>query len=169
MEPEIIQELFDYSDWAVDLIWPYINQLDDEQFTRNLGYSFGSIRNQIIHLISSHRRWLYRLQGRVVPQHFRFTDFPTKSSSKDEWDMAKVELIDYVMSLDQAALNDAIPYKIPSRSIDASHPRWQILMHLINHSTDHRSQLLAMLNTHFGIETPEQDFIIYLWQKGKNV
>jgi uncharacterized damage-inducible protein DinB len=123
MEPEVIQELFDYSYWAVDLIWPCINQLDDEQFTRNLGYSLGSIRNQIIHLISSHRRWLYRLQSRVIPQHLRFTDFPTKSSSKDEWEKAKEELIDYVRSLDQAALNPVIPYQTPSRSIDTSHPR----------------------------------------------
>jgi hypothetical protein len=42
---------------------------------------------------------------------------------------------------------------------------WEILLHLVNHSTDHRLQILSMINSYFDIGTPEQDYIIYLWEK----
>jgi len=126
----------------------------------------GSIRNQIIHLISSHRRWLNRLKLDQPVTHLKFTDFPTISITKEEWDVARVEMLGYVNSLDQAALDELVSYQILGRSITTAHRRWEILLHLVNHSTDHRSQILAMLNIHFDIDTPEQDYIIYLWEKG---
>jgi uncharacterized damage-inducible protein DinB len=167
MNPQSIRDLFEYSYWAFDLIWPSIDQLDDDQFVMDLDYSFGSIRNQIIHLVSSHRRWQNRLQLIQPVPHLNFDDFPTISITKEVWDAAKGEMLDYVNSLDQAALDEVVPYKIPGRSIDTAHRRWEILLHLVNHSTDHRSQMLAMLNTHFDSDTPEQDYIIYLWEKRK--
>jgi uncharacterized damage-inducible protein DinB len=164
MDPQGISDLFDYSYWAFDLIWPPINKLNDDQFVMDLEYSFGSIRNQIIHLISSHRRWLNRLKLEQPVARLNITDFPTISITKGEWDVAKVEMLDYVNSLDQDALAEVIPYQVSSRSIKTRHPRWKILFHLVNHSTDHRSQILAMLNTHFDMDTPEHDYIIYLWE-----
>jgi uncharacterized damage-inducible protein DinB len=166
VEIEAIQELFEYSFWAFDLIWPRIEQLNNDQFSQDIGYSLGSIRNEVIHLISSHRRWLHRLQDQEVPKHLEFSAFPTINSARKEWDQGKKEILDYVNSLNHVSLNELVPYQIPSRSVDAADSRWRILMHLINHSTDHRAQILAVLNMHFGIDTPEQDFILYLWQKG---
>jgi uncharacterized damage-inducible protein DinB len=167
MEPEAIRELYEYSYWAFDLIWPSIDGLSDEQFRLDLGYSAGSIRNQIIHLISSHRRWLHRLQGREPARHLAFDDFQTRSSVADEWKVARSEMMEYINSLDRDALAGMISYQIPGRAINASHHRWQILMQLVNHATDHRAQMLTLLNTQFNIETPEQDFIIFLWRKGQ--
>jgi uncharacterized damage-inducible protein DinB len=128
----------------------------------------GSIRNQIIHLISSHRRWLYRLQCTELPQHLSFTDFPIKTSVKTEWDSAKSEMLGYVNSLTQYALDKKIEYQLRRGSIVATSSRWEILLHLFNHSTDHRSQILALLNMKFAIDTPEQDLIFYLWENQKN-
>jgi uncharacterized damage-inducible protein DinB len=168
MNPLSIRELFEYNYWAFDLIWQSISQLNDEQFTTDLNYSFGSIRNQVIHLISSHRRWLDRLQMSELTPHLIFDDFLSLSSTRTEWDNARLEMLEYVYSLDQADLDEPIHYQIKSRSIDAAHRRWEILIHLVNHSTDHRSQMLATLNRQFGIDTPEQDFIIFLWSQNQN-
>ena len=169
MNPLSIRELFDYNYWAFDLTWQSISQLNDEQFTTDLNYSFGSIRSQVIHLISSHRRWLDRLQMSELTPHLNFNDFSSRSSTRTEWDNARLEMLEYVYSLDQADLDELIHYQIKSRSIDTAHRRWEILLHLANHSTDHRSQMLAMLNTQFGINTPEQDFIFFLWSQNQNV
>jgi uncharacterized damage-inducible protein DinB len=165
MNPQSIRDLFEYSYWAFDLIWPSIHQLDDDQFVMDLDYSFGSIRNQIIHLVSSHRRWINRLQSIQPVTHLNFENFSTISMVEMEWGITRDEMLDYVNSLNQADLDKVVSYKIQGRSIDAAHRRWEILLHLVNHSTDHRSQILAMLNIHFNIDTPEQDYIIYLWEK----
>ncbi len=40
---------------------------------------------------------------------------------------------------------------------------WQVLIHVINHSTDHRAQLLRLLND-LGMKTEAQDFIFYIYE-----
>jgi uncharacterized damage-inducible protein DinB len=45
-----------------------------------------------------------------------------------------------------------------------THPRWAVLLHLVNHGTDHRSTVLQKL-TEFGAPTFDQDFIIWLWSR----
>lgn len=168
MNLESIRKLFEYTYWAFDRVWLSINQLDDQTFVTDLSYSFGSIRNQIIHLISGHRRWLARLQFIEPPPHLNFTHYPTRDSVKAKWEQAKDEFMKYIYSLDQANVNEPIRYQIPHRMVDTINFRWEILLHLVNHSTDHRSQILTLLNTKFGIDTPEQDFIFFLWEKEKD-
>jgi uncharacterized damage-inducible protein DinB len=165
MDPAQIVQLFHYSYWAFDRVWSAIDQLSDAQFTADLGYSLGSVRNIVVHVISSHRRWLARLQGTPPLDHLRFEDFATRQEVRREWDKAREECLGYVTSLSRADLGQAVPYTIPSRGIETVTQRWQILIHLVNHSTDHRSQILALLNVKFGIPTPEHDFIFYLWER----
>jgi len=165
MKPSQIQELFKYTFWAFDSVWSAIDQINDNQFTSDLGYSHGSIRNIVVHMISSHRRWLARLNLAPAPPHLAFEAFPSRASAKAEWDRDRKEWLRYAESLTQEALDESIPYLIPGRTVDTETTRWRVLLHLVNHSTDHRSQILALLNTSFGISTPEQDFIIYLWQQ----
>ena len=167
MDPQTIRKMYDYVYWSFDLIWPSIDKLSDNQFVKDLGYSLGSVRNQIVHLISSHRRWLFRIQHITPPRHLNFLDFPTKTSVRTAWDDAKAEMLGYLVNLDQSDLNEKIDYELQSRSIKASHFRWEILLHLFNHSTDHRSQILTLLNTKFLIDSPEHDYIFYLWDKEK--
>jgi uncharacterized damage-inducible protein DinB len=40
---------------------------------------------------------------------------------------------------------------------------WQVLLHVANHGTDHRAQLLRQLHD-LGIETTSQDYIFYIFQ-----
>jgi uncharacterized damage-inducible protein DinB len=47
---------------------------------------------------------------------------------------------------------------------DVPNPRWQVLLHLINHGTDHRSTVLQRLHE-FGAPTFDQDFITWIWRK----
>ena len=90
---QAIRELFDYNYWAFDRIWEAIDHLDDEGFISEFRYSFGSIRNQIIHLISSHRRWLYRLQLKEPVLHLDFNDYPTQALVREIWDEARAEFL----------------------------------------------------------------------------
>jgi len=165
MDPAQIIELFDYSYWAFDRVWSAIEQLSDAQFASDLGYSLGSIRNIVVHLIGGHRRWLARLQGTSLPPHLRFEDFTSRPEVRTEWDKARGEFVQHVGSLTEADLARPVPHAMPDRGIEAAPQTWEILVHLVNHSTDHRSQILALLNVGFGILTPEHDFIIYLWER----
>jgi uncharacterized damage-inducible protein DinB len=39
---------------------------------------------------------------------------------------------------------------------------WQVLLHVANHGTDHRVQLLRLLND-LGVKTVSQDYIFYVY------
>jgi uncharacterized damage-inducible protein DinB len=39
---------------------------------------------------------------------------------------------------------------------------WQVLLHVINHGTDHRAQILRLLND-LGLETAYQDYIFFAY------
>jgi uncharacterized damage-inducible protein DinB len=39
---------------------------------------------------------------------------------------------------------------------------WQVLLHVANHGTDHRAQILRLLND-LGLNTGPQDYIFYIF------
>jgi len=162
MTPESITRLFDYNYWAFERVWTCIEQISDEQFVQPLGYSRGSIRDQVVHLMSATRRWVERLQMLPASPHLTFEDFTSKAATKTMWDQMRTNVQHYIRSLDQAQLDEVIRWEISSRALISHSPRWELLLHVANHGTDHRAQILAMLHEHFRVVTVEQDMVFYL-------
>ena len=161
MKPNEIKTLFDYNFWAFERVWECISQLSDEQFTEEIDYSTGSIRNIVVHMMSANLRWIDRLEGETPQSHLAFEDFNTLAKTKAKWDGLRKGFLDYVISLDQKDLDAAVNWEIPSRGWKFDVPRWELLLHVANHGTDHRAQILAILHHHFHVKTDEQDMIIY--------
>src|SRR5688572_20673458 len=152
MTPDSIREFYDYMYATFDKVWQCIMQLTDAQFVEDIDYGMGSIRNHVVHLMSTDRRWLSRVQQVEVPENLPFTDFTTRASTKAAYDEIRAQVLAYVNSLTQAQLDEAVVYSLPHRGIiDVTHKRWQLLLHNANHATDHRAQLLLLLNQRFGI------------------
>ena len=42
---------------------------------------------------------------------------------------------------------------------------WEVLFHVLNHGTDHRAQVLSMLNQQHGVKTFPQDYVFFIWDK----
>ncbi len=71
-------------------------------------------------------------------------------------------MMSYLETLDEELLNAILEYDVPHRGGLKRNTRWQILLQGVNHGTDHRAQVLALLHQ-LGAPTLEQDFMIYLW------
>jgi len=162
MRPNEITTLFEYGYWAFDRVWDSIQSLTDAQFAQELDYSRGSIRNQAVHMMSATQRWIIRINGGEMTARLANDDFPTKALTKAKWDELRVEAMKYLSTLSEADLDANIKWQLPERKMSAETRCWEILLHVANHATDHRAQILAMLNQHFHIETPEQDMIFFL-------
>ncbi len=167
MDPKAFQELFTYNYWAFERVWACIEQLTDEQFTQEVDYSRGSIRNQVVHLMGTTQRWVARLKKVEVPARLVNEDFPTRAVAKFRWDELRAETMSFINSLTPAQLDETVHWEIADRGAAENHA-WEILLHSANHGTDHRAQMLAILNQHFGIQTVEQDLILYLLEQQKN-
>ena len=153
---ELFKTTAEYNDHMNRKVWDRIMTLTDEQFIEDLGYSHGSIRDLMIHMAVVERRWLRGLQGQPDARGYSADPaaFSTRQQAFEYWDQGARDLMSYVRSLDDSGL-ELTP-------IGMLGPVWQVLLHLINHATDHRSQVLRAL-TDFGVQTFDQDLILYLW------
>jgi uncharacterized damage-inducible protein DinB len=140
-------------------IWDtYITPLSLEQFTQNVGYSHGSVRNQIIHLISVDDTWFSGLRRVEIPESLNPANFDDRKIIRAYWDNVEKNMRDYLAKLRDDMLFDK-PF---ADGEDKDLILWQVLFHVVNHGTDHRAQLLRLLND-LGVKTGPQDYIFYVY------
>ncbi len=165
MNSNEILTLFDYNFWAFDRVWECISQISNEQFLEEIDYSTGSIRNLVVHIMSGNRNWMSRLQDTEMPPRLAFEDFDSLSKTKAKWDELKKEFLDHLNFFNQVQLDEKVEWELLSQGLKSTNLRWEILLHLANHGTDHRAQILAILHHHFHVKTVEQDLIYYLAER----
>jgi uncharacterized damage-inducible protein DinB len=112
--------------------------------------------------MSANRNWIGRLQDAEMPPRLVYEDFASLSQTKAKWDELRQEFKDYLDSLTEEQLGETVYWELPARGLRSENSRWEILLHLANHATDHRAQILAILHHHFHVNTVEQDMIFYL-------
>ncbi|MBX2999857.1 MAG: DinB family protein [Caldilineaceae bacterium] len=135
----------------------YIEGLTDEQFSQSVNYAHGSVRNQIVHLISVDDTWFSGLRGVELPEPLNPADFPDREGIRAHWDRVEQTMRDYLTSLRDGMLSEQ-----PLEDDDKGLILWQVLLHVVNHGTDHRAQILRLLND-LGVKTVSQDYIFYVY------
>ena len=156
MELELIKTFIEYHLDMTRRVWDSIDTITDEQFLADDAYSRGSIRNLMVHLASTDRRWLAGLKNLEDVGHLKFEDYSTQTAAHDVFEQVVKDLGEYANSLTAEEL-DQNPNGVPN-------PRWAVTLHIINHGTDHRATVLQKL-TEFGAPTFDQDFIMWLWSR----
>lgn len=158
MQPADFQTLFEYDRALNERLWESLRRLTPEQFRQEIPHSHGSLRNQMVHIAATNLRWLQGLREVRAAQRQRVDaeDYPDQASAYPLWNGSAQELQIYVANLQPDDL-EYVPRGMRG-------PVWQVLLHLINHGTDHRAQVLRGLHD-LGVETFDQDLILYLWQR----
>jgi uncharacterized damage-inducible protein DinB len=159
MNADAFRHFYDYHFTENREIWDrYVPQLSDEQFTQDVDYSHGSVRNQIVHLMSVDDTWFSGLRGLEIPEPLNPADFDDRKTIRAHWDKIEQTMRDYI-----ANLRDDMLFEKPfAEGEDKDLTLWQVLLHVANHGTDHRAQILRLLND-LGVETMSQDYIFYVY------
>jgi len=138
------QTLIDYNYWARDRLLDAVQPLSPEQFTRDLGSSFRSVRDTLAHLHAAEWIWYRRWMGEsptALPPADRFPDLDSVASA---WCDLEAQIRAYFSPLDDRALERVIDYK-STVGVPGASPLWQMLQHVVNHQTYHRGQVTTML------------------------
>ncbi|MFL7891002.1 MAG: DinB family protein [Anaerolineales bacterium] len=160
MDANAFRHFYDYHFTENRNLWDaYIPSLTIEQFTQDFGYSHGSVRNQIVHLISVDDTWFSGLRGAEIPEPLNPADFNDRKIIRTYWNQVEQEMHDYLSTLRDDMLFEK-PFK---EGEDKDLILWQVLLHVVNHGTDHRAQVLRLL-TDLGIRTVSQDYIFYVYE-----
>jgi uncharacterized damage-inducible protein DinB len=136
--------LYDYNSWANHRTLDACAALSEEQFTRDLGSSFRSVRDTLAHICGVEWLWLERWHGRSHNALPPAAEFPNLGSLRRRWDEVERNLLDYVASLTAEDIQRIIQHKT-TQGVQQAAPLWQMLPHLVNHGTYHRGQVATLL------------------------
>jgi uncharacterized damage-inducible protein DinB len=158
MNADAFRYLYNYHFAENRIIWDrYVTPLSQEQFTRSVDYSHGSVRNQVVHLVSADETWFCEMRGVEIPEALDPAGFDDRAKLRAHWDDVEQAMRAYL-----AALRDEMLFEKPFPGEDKNLILWQVLIHVVNHGTDHRAQLLRILHD-LGIKTVSQDYIFYVF------
>ncbi|MCB9450007.1 MAG: DinB family protein [Anaerolineaceae bacterium] len=152
---DVVRAMLDYNYAFQRRLWDSIMTLTDDQFTTDIPYSHGSIRNHMVHLASVDGGWLRGLQEDPNARAYRFdpAQYATRERVRAICEQSASEVTAYAAPLNDAALM-VQPKGLPLTV-------WQTLLHLVNHGTDHRAQVLRALHD-FGAPTFDQDYVYHV-------
>ena len=157
--------LVDYHYGARDRMLAAIEPLSTDQFTRELGNSFSSVRDTGSHLHGAEWVLLSRLQGEAPTALLPHQRFPDLAAARGAWAESEAGVRALVAGLDAAGLDRTLDYRLLNGAPGSSRV-WHIVQHLVNHATYHRGQVTTMLRQ-LGAASPRpQDLIAFYRERG---
>jgi uncharacterized damage-inducible protein DinB len=165
MTPDEIQALYEFDAWANRRILEAAGKLSAEQFTRDMGSSFRSVRDTLVHMMGAQWVWLERWKGRTPAALPEAKDFATIENVLARWTEVQDDLLSYVRGLTTDQIGEIREYKTQSSGV-LHNPLWQALQHLVNHGTYHRGQVTTMLRQ-LGASPVSTDLIVFYREKEK--
>jgi uncharacterized damage-inducible protein DinB len=144
MTPEEARLLLDYHVWARERLLAAVAVLSPEQFCRDLGSSFASVRDTLAHVYGADEVWYERWRGGTpsgLPSPGRFPDLAALRSA---WAGLDPQVRDLVAGLGSEGLLRTITYRAFNGQ-QATLPYWQMLQHVVNHGSYHRGQVTTLL------------------------
>ena len=160
MTPQDLQALVDFNYWATHRLLAAVDALAPEQFVRDLGSSFRSVRDALSHVHDAEWIWLSRLDGVSPTSRLPLDRFQDCAALRAGWTEIEAGLRSYVDSLDDAGAQRVVDYRLLNGDA-AADLAWHLVQHVVNHGTYHRGQVTTMLRQ-LGAAPPSQlDLVAY--------
>src|SRR6266545_456335 len=111
MTAQDLQTMLDYHYWARDLVLDAVAPLTPDQYNRDLGSSFKSIRETLTHTYAAewawHSRWLGVSPTALLPAD-QFTD---AAALRQAWGEHEAKMRSFVDGLDDEGISRVVEYK----------------------------------------------------------
>lgn len=144
MTKQYFQELAEYNLWANNIVCNWLEQINDEQWTREIISSFNSIQETVLHVISAEKAWLERFKKNPNIVWLQNDFKGTKDEHIQLSKATSTELKSFIDAFDEKDLNTNLDFKRLNGEA-YSMPYYQLFAHVVNHATYHRGQLVTML------------------------
>jgi uncharacterized damage-inducible protein DinB len=146
MQINQIKELYDYNHWANERLWQTVADLSLDQLTIDMHNGIGNILTTLLHMVNGVYLWRTHWQGTMLTHKLQIEDFPTLQLIRLRWQGEEGHVQRFLIMHHTEDLNRNIQY-IRSSAPDEvlTQPLWKTMLHLINHQTQHRSEIAMQL------------------------
>jgi len=160
MNKQDIALLYRYNQWANAKILNAASNVTSEQFLATATFPHGGLRGTLVHTLFAEWIWRHRWEGTSPVVHWDPEDFPTFESLRSRWADEEKLLKIFVDNVTDERLNSYFFY---TTTKGEPHERilWQVMVHVVNHGTQHRSEAAALL-TDFGHSPGDIDLVYFL-------
>ena len=149
---ESLIELFRHNAWANERLFDACEGLTDVQLDATVAGTFGTIRDTLAHIAGAQERFVVALNETEPVRVSRERDpFPGVAALRERIRASSAALVELA-----ARAEDGDTVTTVWRDEDYTLPVWLLLVQAINHATEHRTQVAAIL-TQLGIEPPNMD------------
>jgi uncharacterized damage-inducible protein DinB len=144
MDLPTLRTLVDYHYWARDRLLDGVSVLTPEQFTRDMGGSFRSVRDTCAHIYAAEWAWYSRWQGTSPTALLPPDQFPDVTSLRQQWSEHETLMRTFLESLGEAGIHRVFQYTLINGQPGAT-VFWPMLQHVVNHASYHRGQVTTLL------------------------
>ena len=159
-----LQALLDYHYWARDRMLAAVDMLTPEQYTKDLGSSFKSVRDTVVHIYFAEWAWHSRWMGNSPLHGLKAEDFPDVAAIRSAWTAHEAKMRSLLDSMGEQGVDRLYEYKNLTGQ-DFKSIFWHMFQHVVNHATYHRGQVTTMMRQ-LGVEPGKpQDLIAFYREK----
>lgn len=166
MDLQTIRNLIEYHKWANRKVWECVDSVSQEQYTQDHDYSVGSLHKQVHHVLLMDWSAFYAIaNGQQWPNqdiegYFSLEDVATKAAAWDQWDQIEAYIDEVVAELTEERLTEQ--WTMPAgQDVYFQTSLGELLQIMVNHATNHRAQILALVHQ-YGGNTTEMGLYFYL-------
>jgi uncharacterized damage-inducible protein DinB len=151
MTPAEIRYLFDYDRWATEHVLAVLDGVPEEIWAKSDAVGERGLGGILVHQLGAAQRWRHGIQQSDIEPRPELEPLPTVDELRAWW------------AEEWGAVDAWLP-EVSQGLLDYVHEGvavWQMLAHVINHGTQHRSEAAAIL-TSIGRSPGEIDMIFYV-------
>ncbi len=170
MLADALREFYLYGDEALRRLLTAAGRVTPEQWVMPSAGGQPSLRDTVVHVVSSQRSWLASWEGILTPVEAMAwnldpAEYPDAASLVAEAGDVHDRTMRFLAGHDDASLHRLLVVELPDGGRWASRFRW-MLLHVANHGTQHRSKAAWML-TQYGQSPGEIDLIYHFDRLGE--
>jgi uncharacterized damage-inducible protein DinB len=150
-----------YTAWASIQLVEGVRSVPDVDFEKPVGISHGSLLGTLAHILWADWLWFNRIAGQSTESMERPAQ--TREALETVWPGIQDKWIVWAEHADEAEINRVVEYISILDGKLTRVPAWQIILHVVNHATLHRGQVMGMLRQ-MGIAPPHTDLMNYYRQ-----
>jgi len=158
-EVPAILELYRYNWWANGRMFEAVSKLTPEAFSRDLGSSYPSARDTLLHIVWAEWIWLQRWKSSSPQSVWQSSDFRDVDAVRTRCLKVENEQRAFLDEINAERLLTVVRY-VNLQGETWQYPLWRTMYHVVNHSSYHRGQLTTMLRQ-LGARALPTDFLVF--------
>ena len=145
-----------FNRWANQCFFDALRQLPAEQYGCDMHSSHGGIHGTFAHIVGAEKGWLSRWQGKSETDTAAISQMHTLAELRVFWENLCDAMSHFLTTLDDRKLQETLSTTARTGSYRSSY--WQMIQHVVDHSSYHRGQIVTMLRQ-LGVTPPSTGLI----------